>query len=432
MSADQNTGGLPPRLDLRKSALQKPLSSAQDPVSAPVAAAAQPAKPAAPAPVIIAAPPAAKPAPVQAAPSAPAAVQPSAAAPKPATARALQPVQSSGRPATVKLGIPQSGAAPRPVTAPAAAPVVAAAKAPQPVSGPAAPVPAAASMAPSPGIQFIKPAAGPQPLKPLAVPVAGEGPRPTIKISGAPMGAQPRTIKLQPGSQPAPAAEPGSKKETSKIPLAAAQPASPAVKKQTSPLEGASAEVIEAKRKTSRISLENVMASDAGAPSGGAASAGGPKTIKLKRPSEAVTIKAVRKGPVAASQPAAAAAASLNKTAPLDDAAKAETEEGGRKTVKVRKPTLKVKAGGAPAGGAAGAAAAGTAAGAAAAAVPEEYKDTAHWVFWLFSLAAVLVACVTIYMFTSQVIGPDYCLTKASYNPQGSNLGWPGKLIKRY
>ncbi len=234
------------------------------------------------------------------------------------------------------------------------------------------------------------------------------------------------------------------KKETSKIPLEAAQPAAgpkkptiTTVKKATSPLDGASAEVVEQKRKTSRISLDSVLAADDSEKPGG--DAGRPKTIKLKRPSEAVTVKAVKKGPAAPSAPAG----DPSKTAPLDEAAAgAASTTTGRKTVKVRKPTMKVKkAGDASAG-------APAAAGSSKAKEPEQvpYVDSAHWVFITLGIITFLVISVSIWMFTSQVIGPNYCLTQTSYSARAkdangqplpdlhragsTDLPWPGKLRK--
>jgi hypothetical protein len=287
------------------------------------------------------------------------------------------------------------------------------------------------------------PSAGAEPAAPAAAA------KPTLKLGVSPEGA-PKTVRLKPAGSLAPkplAAAPtmsgqASKKETSKIPLEAAKPAMGAraptlatVKKETSPLEGASQEVLDAKRKTSRISLESVLAAD---DAGKAESApGAPKTIKLKRPSEAVTVKAIRKGP---SAPVASEA--MSKTAPLEEAAApAEGEaQAGRKTVKVKKPTMKIRK---PEDGVPAAAAAGAVGAAPATAA---YVDSAHWTFITFGILTFLVITVSIWMFTSQVIGPNYCLTQASYSPQNkeltmagnpdlyragsTDLPWPGKLRK--
>jgi hypothetical protein len=213
------------------------------------------------------------------------------------------------------------------------------------------------------------------------------------------------------------------------------------VKKKTTALDGASQEVVDQKRKTSRISLDSVLAADSSEKPADDASR--PKTIKLKRPSEAVTVKAVKKGPAAPAAPAG----DPTKTAPLDEAAAAASSTAsGRKTVKVRKPTMKVKkAGGAAsvAPQAAGGPPGGVAPGAPA---PVPYVDSAHWVFITFGIIIFLVISVSIWMFTSQVIGPNYCLTQASYSPRAkdasgqplpdlnragsTDLPWPGKLRK--
>ena len=192
-----------------------------------------------------------------------------------------------------------------------------------------------------------------------------------------------------------------------------AAPASPgAAKAETSNLEAA-------KRKTSRISLESAMST-------GTEEEGGPKTIKLKRPSEAPTIKAAR-------PPAAAAAA--------DSAAKGQTaridipeEESEQDVSPTRKKTIRVKR---PSGAAEGTgpkqevkAAKGSPAekAALAAANLQMGEPEPHGAFSLVAIAAIFVCIVCIYMFTAQAFGPNHSLTQLSYGSPGLDLPWPGKL----
>ena len=442
----QNAGGLPPRLDLRKSGSASP-KTAETATPAQSSPAVKPASltpgPAAvkPAMAPAASPVAAKPAAAPVAAPTPTVTQPSS--PKPVLAAA--PASLTPGPAAVK---PAMAPAASPVAAkPAAAPVAA-----SPIAEPAGVKKPTLRMSPVPtGGKMKTVALKPGQAKPAAAAASAAAP---VKAAAAPAGAAPKavatpkpvanlgsppsptakTVRLKPAGAAVgkvaalkPAGAPAAKTATSKVPLEAAKMPSdsaltikrPAVKKAAAAAEALG----DSKRKTSRIALDSVLAAtDAGQPE---APSTGPKTIKLKRPSEAVTVKAVRKGPATAS------AGASSKTAPMDEAAAAATPSGKR-TVKVRKPTMKVKSKAAKAG-------VGAAAPAKAAAVKEvPYVDSAHWLFVTFAVFAVLVVSVTVWMYTSQVIGPNYCLTQTTYSQpeiptdlhlQGATyLPWPGKL----
>jgi hypothetical protein len=159
------------------------------------------------------------------------------------------------------------------------------------------------------------------------------------------------------------------------------------------------------KRKTSRISLGNVLASEG---KGKADDQKGPKTIKLKRPSEAVTVKAPKPGE-------GTVVVDSSRTSKLEDTAVEEESlpHGGRRTIKVKRP---------------GADASGAGVAARPQAQQEVYVDTAHWAFLTFAFLTILVAGVGVYMFCAQALGPDFCLTRYSYKSDAWDMGWPGKL----
>jgi len=50
-------------------------------------------------------------------------------------------------------------------------------------------------------------------------------------------------------------------------------------------------------------------------------------------------------------------------------------------------------------------------------------------VFPILALAAILVVCVTMFMFMAQTFGYNACLTQTSYWPTGPNISWPGKIL---
>ena len=179
--------------------------------------------------------------------------------------------------------------------------------------------------------------------------------------------------------------------------------------------------MVDEKRKTSRISLEAALA-----PQGGASSSSGPKTIKIKKPSEAPTLKAAVKD--------------STKTAQLDDVADAAAKPAtpsGRKTIKVKRPTQRPGVKGVtvkrPAGAPGVAVAKPVVAGAGAPVAVQGIQQLAPakiGAFWpVTALLNLIVILVTIYMLCSQALGPDFSLTQLSYGlKKDIDLPWPGKL----
>jgi hypothetical protein len=231
------------------------------------------------------------------------------------------------------------------------------------------------------------------------------------------------------------------KKETSRISLDAAVPPASGEKTQTIRLKPAGStpagvrpgviaqkptvqvpaagSPVSEKRKTSRISLEDALSPGAG--DGGSA----PKTIRLKKPSEAAAAKLGK----SATAKTAAGPAAMASTSELSK------DTAGDSPLPTRKRTIRVKR---PSGGRGvrvGAAEAGSAAeGAPATATapvgePVSVRDEPNWFFVFSSIAATLVACVLIYVLVAQALGPNVSLTTLSYGAPQMDLAWPGKII---
>lgn len=349
---------------------------------------------------------------------------------------------------------------------------------PSAAAAPAAqPVPSGFSLTPKP-VEPAAPTPTPAPVaaaaqaKPAS---SAEGPSPAIPAAPKPLQAKPATTALSGGLS--------SKNETSKIPLEAAramtedelattapktirirptaavsaaapatirvakpagQPApsaaspSPAPPPATAKLAGAAS--YDEKRKTSRISLEAALGGARKAEAPGAPEGGAPKTIRLKRPTEAATVKAVG----APGEPVNAKTAELDKvlrkTAQLDEEAEAVAAGPSptrRKTIRVKRPTQRpaVKGGkkvvvSQEAGVIAGP---DGAAAPAMAPAPETIpaaapSDEPGIVFSLGAVAAILVTFLVIYVLACQAFGPNSSLTKLSYALPELDLAWPGKI----
>ncbi len=259
------------------------------------------------------------------------------------------------------------------------------------------------------------------------------------------LGVKPKSVRLKPVAvgikrngvnSDAPT---GSKRETSKIPLETAmspgvpapsktikiKPATPPGPKPTREETPEEASTSDPKRQTSRISLDAALGSeeqDAGK---------APKTIRLKRPSEVATVR-VKKAPEGADK-------DLQRTVaiegpPVEEEDKASPTE--KKTIKVKRPSqrkavksVSVKRSGT--GAAAGVSPVVTPGAAPAATpAPKQVKDTAHWTFITFSIAAVIVCCVLIYVLCAQVLGPNISLTQLSYAAPDAELPWPGRILR--
>ncbi|MFC1453229.1 hypothetical protein ACFLSJ_07810 [Verrucomicrobiota bacterium] len=362
--------GLPPRLDLRKMGVVK-----KEPSGPP--SEATPQKPA------------------EAPQQRPVSPSPVAAAKSPAGAA---PVQGRDR------------AAPEPVTSPLTAVTAPGAAAAPEKPREAAPArPAAAAAAP----------VRPVPVgKPVDKPSEGAAPSPKKKTSRIPLEAA-RTARAAAPAQ-AQAQRPATIRIKPTATVSPVKPAAPAGEKEGG---GAAADPATAeKRKTSRISLDAVLGP------GGEGEAkpgeGGPKTIRLKRPGAP---GAARIAPAAKAVKPTAAAQAAEDEAPTQVSEVVPVEEGAtptaRKTVRVKRPDAAAK----PAAAVARESGAGPAE-APALALSEAAADEPSWIFPLLTIAAVLVVIVTVYMFCSQVLGPNSCLTEHSYLPSGPELPWPGKI----
>ncbi|MBT3192325.1 MAG: hypothetical protein HN341_07190 [Verrucomicrobia bacterium] len=238
----------------------------------------------------------------------------------------------------------------------------------------------------------------------------------------------------------------GSKRETSKIPLetAKAKPVTPLpVGPRTIKIKPAAADALklsgpvivssatgadageapspDPKRQTSRISLEAALGGD------GDEKASGPKTIRLKRPSEAPTVRIQK-------PPAAEGGSDLNKTAQIEAPEDAVVPDTQKKTIKVKRPSqrrsvksVSVKRS-TTAPDASDAAEPLTAAPSVA--QPELTTDDAHWTFITSAIAAMIVACVLIYVLCAQVLGPNVSLTELAYWAPDAELPWPGRISR--
>ena len=361
---------------------------------------------------------------------------------KPTPTLTSKPATPAGGPVRLKAKPKPAaaGAGPKPLTPSGAAPKPAAAK---PVARkPLKPKPAA-----------------PKPVAPAATEPEAEAPAAaaTPGAAEAPKAVKPKSVKLKPVAvgikRPGvdPGAPAGSKRETSKIPLESASapavtPMGPGANTKTikiapAPVDGSkiSGPMVvsaggpdepvkpDAKRQTSRISLEAALSSDG--TGNGEPAATGPKTIRLKRPSEAPTVK-VKKAPDAADS------GELRKTAKIEmPPDEAETPATQRKTIKVKRPSqrrtvksVSVKRGSESEGDAAAAPAGAPQAMPAAEPV---VVDSAHWTFITTAIAAMIACFVLIYVLCAQVLGPNISLTEVAYAAPDVELPWPGRIARQ-
>lgn len=396
-----NENGLPPKLDLRKKVITPLNAKPEEPVTATgVDAAATPASPAEPSPV-----------------------QGSTGA---GTNAALE---------TMRIKIPATPE-PQPAT-PTAPPTL---KKPEDVSQ-----------------DTDKPEAPASPPAPAAdgTPTAGStpgaaGPRPLVRPTMAP-----KTIKLKKPiplgikrDTPDPAAPAGSKRATSKISLPASPEAQQATASatpqpiriaQTAPSPAAATEdaateseksetpapvtppqpAPDPKRQTSRISLDSVLGSE---------SDSGPKTIKLKRP----TGSSIKVQGMSSPDGSDAKHKTASVDLPTDSASDDDTPETQKKTIKVKRPSVRPSL---RTGGSGGSGGSTTGGGGAAPMFAPPSKaaapvDSAHWFFILTSCAAIIITGVLIYVQCAQALGPNYSLTELSYGAPEAELPWPGRLTR--
>ena len=287
----------------------------------------------------------------------------------------------------------------------------------------------------------------------------------TVQIKVPPVsGEEAPTLKIKPtttsGRPVAPPAEEGKKKETSRIPLDAAttapgegkgKPSSapktirirpvtksmPAVQAAPPPTvsAGSAPATLEDKRKTSRIALETVFATEP-KEGGEASEPGRPKTIRLKRPTEAATIKMARPpaappaigGPSPTVTVPSESKAALSKTARIDNLPEVQDQPDltptQRKTIRVKRPTtaqpvksLSIRRTEEEEGEAT-----------LEQQAPQLIKDQPNVAFPLVAIAAALVACVTVYVLSSQAFGPNASWSQVSVWITGPDLPWPDKV----
>jgi hypothetical protein len=244
--------------------------------------------------------------------------------------------------------------------------------------------------------------------------------------------ARPVTIKAVPVA--AKPATPGAKRSTTKIALDAAKPKT--VKAVPTPVASAETTAVSPvpkakgtggaeKRKTSRISLESVLGDD----QEGEGTPGAPKTIRLKRPgtggapkvaTQSKTVKAIKRPTPEGADKEAPKAAEVETQTRKKTVVVKRPSAGAAKKLRVARPEADAEA-----------AALAPAANADVAATAVKGPDQPGAFFSVVAIAATLIALATIYMFTAQVIGPNYSMTEYSYAKDGPELVWPGRLSHR-
>jgi hypothetical protein len=310
----------------------------------------------------------------------------------------------------------------------------------------------------------------PEPAAPVVIKAVEEAPAPDAiaalskkKTSRIPLGAA-TTVPADGAAKISPP-----KKDTSKIPLAAAvaAPAGSAaaapvtiklVKPKVPTIVGGApvpgvAGGADEKRKTARIALEAALAmpgvDKASAEPLAAAGGEGPKTIRLKRPGEGPAPKPMEAAKSTAPMPAAAVApeketptaASVTKTARLEESAlEPETEDSSatrRKTIKVKRPTGK---GGAVEGEEGGVAVDHSKMPArlrepGRAVAGRGGEKAPHWFFGVAAIFTLFITMAIIWMFCAQTIGPGTVQLfgpETKYYSGGPDLPWPNKIMLNY
>ena len=321
----------------------------------------------------------------------------------------------------------------------AVTPAGAAANAPRPITvrlKPAAPAVAAAPATPAA-------AAAPQPLRPVDPKATSRIPVPEEVAAAAPAAIRPATVRLRPVAAPGAATEaaprtvPGATQAITQVELSSTAPIAPVVpvqpQPQPPPTPGASplpdgpeplsaAQVQASKSKTSRISLDAAIGV---AP----AESVGPKTIRLKRPSDLMAPPAA---PTVASTPLAPASA--RKTSRIPDSALPAEGDGSagvtqKKTLKIKRP------GGKPdAAGEAGAEGEGFPEGVQMTPIspldfPAQKEESS--VFTTIAAVCAVAAAVVLVLLTlclgAHAVGRD-AGKNAVASISGPELPWPGRI----
>jgi len=315
-------------------------------------------------------------------------------------------------------------------------PAGAAANAPRPITVRLKPAALAAPPAVAPATAAT---AVPQPQRPVDPKATSRIPVPEEVAAAATAPIRPVTVRLRPVAAPSEAdskVAPGSTQEISQVELSATAPIAPIIpvqpQPQPPPTPGASplpdgpkplspAQVQASKSKTSRISLDAAIGV---APTGKE----GPKTIRLKRPSDLTAPPAV---PTVASTPLSPASA--RKTSRIPDSA-LPTEGDGSAGV-TQKKTLKIKRPGRPdAADEAGAEGDGFPEGVQMTPIspldfPVQKEESS--VFTTFATVCAIAAAVVLVLLTlclgAHAVGPDAGKNSVA-SVSGPELPWPGRI----
>jgi hypothetical protein len=268
--------------------------------------------------------------------------------------------------------------------------------------------------------------------------------------SAAPPAPMPSpTVSVKPIGVPSSSGAPAAKRETSRIPLEMAKPSmgapgrpslgpstirvKPVVIRQTVDLAqaapdgtGGAAQTLppvspeSGKRKTSRISLESVLGSQAGVASQTAEISAPetddePRTIRIKRTAERPATNVAVAAPMSSGQTA-------RLELPPDTPAVAPGGAGGpsptrKKTIKMRRP-----------GEEDGDRESAPVTVARPEPVVQSSEDVPHATFGVLALVASLVMAVLVWILMAQAFGRDVSLTKLSYGWPDCPASWPGQI----
>ncbi len=264
---------------------------------------------------------------------------------------------------------------------------------------------------------------------------------PTLKAK--PTALKPKTVSLKP--KPAMGikrggvdlkAPAGSKRATSKIPFSSSA-AGDAIGTKTIKIKPSAeinrltgnvpvpapptidAKIPDPKRQTSRISLESALGTEE--------ESTGPKTIRLKRPSKTPTVKVSENSDEG----------SLSKTSKIEMPKDAGIPATQKKTIKIKRPSQKRTGASVSVKRKSGDETAESSNNTDTPILQplqpltkQKAPDTAHWTFLFSSIAALIIACVFIYVLCAQVFGPNISLTKLAYAAPDVELPWPGRIAR--
>lgn len=401
-----NENGLPPKLDLRKKVLTPPNAKPDEPASG-ADAAATPASPAVPAPAQGSTGEGNEPAPETMRIKIPATPEPQAATPS------TPPTLKKPEDASQDTGKPEP-----PSTQPAPATDSKPAVGSAPASGSA---PAAAGPRP-----LTRPTMGPKTIKlkkPVPLGIKRDTPDPT-----APTGSKRATSKISLPASPE-AQQAATKTAPQPIQIAKTTPApaadttegaSESEKRDTPAPATPPQSAPDPKRQTSRISLDSAYGSE---------SKSAPKTIKLKRPTSNTAKVQGMGSPDAADAKHKTSGVEL----PSDSASDDDAPETQKKTIKVKRPSVRPSLHKSGSGGTGKGTTGGGGGTSPMFAPPQKAAapvDSAHWFFILTGCAATIITGVLIYVQSAQAFGPNISLTELSYGAPEAELPWPGRITR--